>query len=441
MRFLLFLPNIDKIVIKLFDKCIVYKRKVESNNFKEITLSKYINGKTELLERYYLFEKVHKNKIVEDEEKKDVLLSKCNCEIDIESYRIDFNHFTSLENIKKIICLLKNINIDIDKLDKSGFSYKLDLIPFFKNELLNFIHTEKKNYINYIFGQALQHRDLRSNFIQKKQDFSNFEINTYNNSIHFNIKEEVEKIFGKWEDSSSEDADSTYKKNYTRLNPENLYADSIANTPSVQTMIYFNEYINFNDWIDAQRIHEKNEQNKNTEDAYGEFRHIIPSEQEIEFTKEKNPTKKKSSRNGTYSWSETERKNKAQKILGNKGELLMYNLLCVEFGEDNVRAISEAFVDLGILKAGQGISGQYDISYKNKENNEIFVEVKTGNEKSFIITQNELEFAKENPERFELYLVYDVDKKEPKYKKIPYKFWKNPKFRFKEIVERIEVNF
>jgi Domain of unknown function (DUF3883) len=67
--------------------------------------------------------------------------------------------------------------------------------------------------------------------------------------------------------------------------------------------------------------------------------------------------------------------------------------------------------------------------------------VKTGDGKSFIITPGELEFAKQNPDQFKLYLVSEIDSDQPKYQEVPLRFWEIDKFRLKEVVERIEVEF
>ena len=127
--------------------------------------------------------------------------------------------------------------------------------------------------------------------------------------------------------------------------------------------------------------------------------------------------------------------------MGNKGELLIYNLLCKEYGQKNVYPKSEAFVDLGIIKSGQATSNFYDLSYIDENKDEHFVEVKTGESNSFYISPKELQFAKDNANNYKLYIVYNLDKDEPNYRILPPKFWENEKFRMKEIIESIYINF
>ena len=112
-----------------------------------------------------------------------------------------------------------------------------------------------------------------------------------------------------------------------------------------------------------------------------------------------------------------------------------------QYGEDHVYSKSEAFVKLGILKAGQAISGEYDISYLDENGVGFFVEVKTGSSNSFSISEKELSFAMEFSNKYQLFVVYDIDKEIPPYEEIPMEFWNNANFRRTDIIERIEYHF
>lgn len=128
-------------------------------------------------------------------------------------------------------------------------------------------------------------------------------------------------------------------------------------------------------------------------------------------------------------------------MVGNIGELLIYNYLCEEYGQENVITKSEAFVDLGLLTAGQASSGEYDLSYKDKNGNIHFVEVKTGSNHSFFISENELNFAKGHTDKYELYIVYNLDAEKPDFVKLPEKFWEDERYKGKPIIESIRFDF
>lgn len=100
---------------------------------------------------------------------------------------------------------------------------------------------------------------------------------------------------------------------------------------------------------------------------------------------------------------------------------------------------------MGILPSGLAVSGDYDISYKDEKGKEFFVEVKTSNSgQIFFLSPDELEFAKNNSDKYKLFFVYDIDNNNPeksKYYELPSKFWENDKYRKNEIIEKIEFNF
>lgn len=237
------------------------------------------------------------------------------------------------------------------------------------------------------------------------------------------------------------DVEEEYSKNYDLLNPQNLYGDIIANDDLVKTMIYFGKKDAFNNWLIQI---EKKEEGQNSDNQYSKYSNIIPKRQDISYneeTEDKGNNNQTRNNHGAFTCTGAERKQKNQKIMGNKGELLIYNLLCKEYGQKNVYPKSEAFVDLGIIKSGQATSNFYDLSYIDENKDEHFVEVKTGESNSFYISPKELQFAKDNANNYKLYIVYNLDKDEPNYRILPPKFWENKKFRMKEIIESIYINF
>jgi len=363
----------------------------------------------------------------------------------IDEIDIDFDNFSSEQNSEKLIKLLVDMKMDIDLFKQAGFVYPINLIPHYKVKLMNFINNEKRRFMNSLFNKAVKDGSMQDNFLDTVRKFENFEIDKYENSIYFDVEAFVRKYFGHWihdelPDSELLDANTEYSNNYERLNPNRLFEDEIANRSKVQQMIYFNKFKEFETWLDAQKAAEQSHTNKSA-DPYSKYKDVIPQKEELVFRSPgmKDPSKPRS--NGAYIPSFAERRNRSQKEFGNKGELVIYNLLCEQFGEENVFPKSEAFVEVGILKPGQASSGQYDLSYKDESGTEFFVEVKTGDGKSFIISPGELEFAKQTPDRFKLFLVYEMDSDIPKYKELPVKFWEDKKFRKTEIVERIEFRF
>lgn len=106
---------------------------------------------------------------------------------------------------------------------------------------------------------------------------------------------------------------------------------------------------------------------------------------------------------------------------GAKSEEKVYKVLVKEFGIKNVHWDADRTSD------GYG----YDFRYRNKNNETKYVEVKTYSHKGrFYISPNEVKFAKDNKDAYELYLVDD---------EIIYKV--NNFHKLKKVIENYTVNF
>jgi hypothetical protein len=373
-------------------------------------------------------------------------IQKMNKEYPIDDIDIDFENFSSEKNSEKLIKLLLDIGTDIEQFKKAGFVYTINLIPHYKIKLKTFINNEKSRFKNSLYTKAVKDESLQGSFLSTVRSFENFEIEKYENSIYLDIETFVIDSFGTWNNDELQgnellDSNIEYSKNYELLNPDRLFEDGISNNSNAQQMIYFNKAEEFETWLDAQKDAQQSNTSKSA-DIYSKYKGVIPQKEEPVFRDPgsiKGPSKPRS--NGVYTPGSTERRNKNQKVFGNKGELVIYNLLCEQFGEENVFPRSEAFVEVGILKPGQESSGQYDLSYMDELGTEFFVEVKTGDGQSFIISPGELDFAKQTADQFKLFLVYEIDSGTPKYIELPTKFWEDKKFRKTEVVERIEFEF
>ncbi len=365
---------------------------------------------------------------------------------EIEKIDIDFDNFYSDLNYPHIIQLFKEIGTDVHTFKSMGFEYKLDFIPYFCKELKNFLQREKRRFKDFKFTCAKEDHELQKKFIETVNEFERFKITGYKNSVYFSVEDKVIATFGEWRTAGKIfSADEEYAQNYEKMNPQKLFEDEISNDVNVQRMIYFKKIQEFNKWIESHK--KAKEREKGIENPYLQYKSIVPKVSEVSYHQainiiaEENSTNKKNMSTGVYMYSQDEKRRKNKKIFGNKGELLIYNLLCNKVGKEKVFPRSEAFLELGIIKPGQAISGEYDLSYLDKDGIEYFVEVKTGDGESFIISPRELQFAKDNAEKYKLFIVYDVDAEQPQCAELPMKFWEDSRYRKKEIVERIEFQF
>ena len=358
---------------------------------------------------------------------------------------IDFENFSKINNAPAIISLLRTINTDVENFKGAGFVYSIDLIPYYQKETEEFIFNEKDRFKNVLFSRALVNESLQEMFLKTVYKFENYNVfMDYRNSINFDIEQKFLDEFGEWRFDDFVLADKVYAENYIKMNPNRKFEDDLANDLNVKKMIYFKLVDEFNEWMVKKENQKQDDLNNRLDvDPYSLYRDIVPTLHDISYNGES--TKKHSGKHvkkqTVYVESQVQKQKRRQKLLGNKGELLVYNYLCNMFGKSKVFTKSEAFVDLGLLTAGQASSGEYDISYIDKNGEHHFVEVKTGSKQSFIISPAELEFAEKHADNYELYIVYDVETEEPKFTKLPGKFWENEKFRRVDIVERIEFEF
>ncbi len=375
-------------------------------------------------------------------------IKKISPSYEIRECLIDFEAFDSTSNSRHIIELFNDINIDITDFEKAGFIYTIDVRNYFKSKLDKFIREEAIKFENALFTKAIGNIELQKEFISTVDRFNHY-INTVEiiNSINYDPINDIIKEFGEWRDIDNlQSARNAYNQNYKTLNPYDKYREEIGSDQKVRTMIYFNLKKEFDEWIgDKDNANIITYQSKDNEDIYSKYRLIKPRKTEILPIAEHNAIaiNKKNIQHsrGVFSYQKEDNKNRKLKQIGNIGELLIYNLLKEEYGEPNVFPISEAFIELKILAPGLAKSGEYDISYKDTHNEEIYVEVKTGDRNTFYMTPHELAFAKEHSSCYYVYYVYDINTENPKYTILPIKFWENSKYQMKEIVEKIEFKF
>lgn len=279
-------------------------------------------------------------------------------------------------------------------------------------------------------------------FLQDWYKFKNYQLDEILDNI-CDIEQMLIKKFGNWNVTNLINADDRYKINYDFLNPDNKFADEIQNNDEVKQMIYFNDKTKFDIWLSEMTT--KNQDDlKVATDPYEKYRGVVAVQKEIQYSLQENISKqsKNNTTEHTFSESRENKKHRSQKILGNKGELVIYNYLCSKFKKENVKPISEAFVTLGIIKPGLAKSGDYDIEYIDSNSGEkYFVEVKAGDSNSFFITPEELNFAKTHSKNYKLFIVYNIDKENPDFHELPFEFWDDDRYHLEEIIEKIHIKF
>lgn len=362
---------------------------------------------------------------------------------------IDFDRFNSISNSPHIIRLFKELGIDIVDFRKAGFAYPIDISEYLKTELEQFISREADNFMNVRFAEARNGADsLKKCFVTTIHQFKNYyRVVKITNSVNCDPIGELKEQFGEWQNCEWQDsARDIYTHNYEYLNPLNKFPSDIDSDADAQRMIYFNQKDEFEKWLQRKDVDGNILQLQEDNEVYSNYKDMMPERVDINNVdssersevSEYNVNSQIIPPIGAYSRKKADIKKTKLKQNGNIGELLIYNALVEEYGKDRVFPHSEAFIDLGILKPGQVSSGDYDISYRGDDDNEIFVEVKTGERSMFYMSPGELKWAKEHSLHYYVYYVYDIHTN-PKYVVLPQRFWEDgDKYQMREIVEKIE---
>ena len=306
---------------------------------------------------------------------------------------VDFSYFLRNSDYETVISSLKEINKDISNLNNLSELINIDVREYWQKKVRRYLDEHQQEFADKLFSKLVSDGDIekQNRFLVELDEYKYYsaDLDSIKNSVKFDLAQAVYEFFPVFMDNvEKNDVKTIYKENYDELNPDNLFTDEIANNQKVQIMIYFNRGDEFKNWLILQQKKVEKEQSEKSNDAYKQLEGVFPEKQEIEFHESKGlPSTNRKRHSGAYTKSAEEKANNAKKIVGNKGELLIYNLLCEQYGTENVFPNSEAFVEIGILKPGQASSGDYDLSYKDEHGKTFFVEVKAEMESHSLLLQ------------------------------------------------------
>ena len=363
-----------------------------------------------------------------------------------EDFNIDFDEFSSLENAANIVRFFRSINVELDAFSDAGFVYPIDLRRYWKRQLENVIRDNRTLFMSYLYYKSESDVLLQKNFVRTIREFERFaEDQPIPNTVFYDPMKELKEKFGDWTTHVPYGISvvDRYADNFAKMNPTNLYQDEIGNDESAQVMIYFGEEETFKQWLETQKNKDSMDPIDFGTQVYERYKDVCPKKVALSYTERgtiSNDNTLKNSFRGVHSMKKSYQRERKLKEIGNSGELLIYNYLCGEYGEDKVEAKSEAFVQLGIITAGQAMSGEYDMSYKVGDET-IYVEVKAGEGNRIYLSPSELAFAKDHADCYQVYYVTGLNTDKPEFSILSDKFWEDERYALREIIETIEVTF
>lgn len=298
----------------------------------------------------------------------------------------DYNNLNCFSNCLCIIKLFKKLGIDVERYNQYAFEI-IDLQPYYKEELRQIKQKYREKYFIYLVSSGRIKTKL--NFEEAKRNYDELTLATAN-SVDVQLEKIFENKFGV-SVSVLNDTEGNLDELLTKLNDdsqENHTSNPKAITPPVPAV-----EVNY-DEINAQIASTTNAESKKV------------GLSALSTTISKNVGSKKKGR--TYDSTTT----KAKEENGFIAECKVYHTLRTRIGAKG----SVVWVSSNGYRARENQCGDdslgYDIWYSDENGKKHYVEVKGSISENveFVLTQNELEFAEQHAEEYEIWYVRIVNK-------------------------------
>lgn len=322
--------------------------------------------------------------------------------------KLQFADLATKGNAPYLIKILKQLNINVvDFNSQSGLD--LNLIPWFEDQIIKLLEANRKAYKNGLFVnmQAKLTADKKTfKEILNKYDINAFEIK---NDVFYDPKAEFYVKFGTHCNTITDiDADACWLNNLKKFEktigktlPEEFLVD-----PVFDSMLYFNEEPEMKKMYQAKEIELSSQEPEKLL-----ISNIDLNQVEVTRIKTHAPIELKQSKPRQHSLNTAGfNKKDNQEERGGLAEEIVYKIMKANHESYKyVEWISENAKKRHCNPDGEAGVG-YDLKYIDSVGNEKFVEVKssTGSEIVFIMSNNELNVAEKNPEKYEIWFVASV---------------------------------
>lgn len=358
-------------------------------------------GKTLDEEKNYLDDDIKKLLDLSDE-----VFEKCNQSILFEDLKV-------LENAPYLIELFQKLHIDIEHFNTYCLE-NISLTKYLEAQLDKCKEAFKNNYATYLYDQ-LNGADIqqKQKFNQRLTDFENSKLKL-ENSVHENVRDILFKSTTDLTAIVPKDLNNIYFSNKQKLkellkiNETNL--NDFLSNHHYDSLVYFGElielqklYVNFV----KKEIEKEKQYNK---EGLQEILDKLKSNPQtlIDVTDTEKPEQVEPNKLTINKAGSGFTRNKNSEKIGLKGERYVYAILKSLYS--NVEWVSEnAKLDQVYAEGKAGLG--YDMKYVNDVGKIIYVEVKasTGDEESFYMSSNEMEFAEKQRNNFEIIFVTNIN--------------------------------
>ncbi|WP_456401353.1 protein NO VEIN domain-containing protein, partial [Persephonella sp.] len=333
----------------------------------------------------------------------------------------DLSGDTSCEVLQK---LFEELEINIDDFNKKSSYLKINFTEFHRKNLEKCFNDNYKTFEKILYQWCLDN-DKKEKFIDLKGKYENAD-KVVGNVLDMNYQEFVEKFVEDKFDFSLKDKQSNinfekiYDENKSKFSEEEL--KSLNN--EYESLLYFEDgYKKIKEKLQQFDQSKENIKTDFADETVPEFYEDIKIEK-VEFGSMEPNTMQEYKNYGSYN----PHKERKLKEIGDKAERCLYNYLVKRYGRENVIWVSR-----------ESDSEHYDMKYK-KENEWIYVEVKTFSNDRFFMSKAEKDFADANKDRYELFLVkISSDSKCEEGKIYPVKYSDLEKLEF--IPKEFEIHY
>ena len=313
----------------------------------------------------------------------DIIKEELNISTNLE--KLDYTNIANDNSCMVLQNLLEELDISIKDFNEENLHLKIDFTNYHQKKLKNCFNDNYNKFEKILYQWCLSN-NKKDKFISLKGKYEHAD-KKVENHLHLNYKARVESFIESNFGFTLEDEESTI--DFNKLYDCNILNFDIGELSTFEkSLLYFEggiEQVTNNFKLNINNGNENKGISDSTED------NTIPTNiNNISVRNSTPPIKTNQNNNyGTYNPS-NERKQKQQ---GDKAEQCVFNYLVKTYQKVNVKWFSK-----------ESDSGHYDIRYK-KEAKWIYVEVKTFSNSMFYISKDEKEFAENNKENYEIFLV------------------------------------
>lgn len=333
---------------------------------------------------------------------------KCGEQLYAQIDKLYFSDLSAINNAPHLIEILKLLKINISDFNtQSGFY--LDLTPWYEEQIEKLCSDNKKAYKNGLFAS------IQTKTMAEKKKFTEiwnvYGINAFDikNDVNYDCQKVFTAQFGKYLNlNTTLDADEVWQTNLEKFKKDRdkSIINELLGDPVFDSLLYFGED------AELEKIYQQKKRENDSQRTCGDSICDIDINQ-IETTRITpcvpiEICQSKSTQHGHNSTGFTKKSNQEER--GAKAERIVYEIMLKNPKlYKNIEWVSENAKKWNINPDGEAGAG-YDLKYINEMGNEKFAEVKssTGSEIVFIMSNNELDVAEKNPDKYEVWFVASI---------------------------------